>query len=162
MATASVENNMNELFNKVLHSLKIRGTKKEIQPYIEKMDTSFLLEPNPSIKDWGKGLPRYTEFFTMTFGEGHPQFNFLLELLVDDTKHRIQLNDRDIMHFVICGVFWRYYNSRSIINSAIEQFKESRYSDMKKIPFTDELGKLLCDTNVNREYSQFKRYGETL
>ena len=83
MATASVENNMNELFNKVKHSLKFKGTKKEIQPYIEKMDTSFLLEPNPSIKDWGKDLPRYTEFFTMTFGEGHPQFNFLLELLVE-------------------------------------------------------------------------------
>jgi len=171
MATATVENNYkleeknmtNEtMFNQVKYLLKFNSNMGLVQSLLNKIDTSYLLESNPAIKDWGKGLPRYTELFTLAFSEGHPQFNILLEGLVEDTKHHIVLTSRDIMHFVITGVFWRYYHSKSIENYAIREFQSSGYYDMTNIPFTLELDKLLEGCGLNNNYPNFKRYGEKL
>lgn len=181
MATAIVGNNntyvnLNSSYNKspfptnddkyyeVMRLLKFNSNKKLITQLIEEIDTDYLLESSSTKKDWTKNHPRYLALFGIIFSEGHPSFNFMLSLLVNDLKHKIELRDYDLLYIIILGIFWRYYyEDDDIKNYAISELKASSYySSIEKVPYDQDIEYLLSNTGLDKEYPQFKRYGKTL
>jgi len=146
-----------EKYREILKLIHFNSKHDMIKKLISEIGIDYLSLPNPKIKDWGKDFPRYLHLYAEAFGEGHRLFNLLNE------SFGISLTDYQIIYLIICGIFWRYYYDTKIINYAIIELKNSEiYSRITKIPFTQELSKLLDDSGVSKKYSQFKRYGETL
>ena len=98
---------------------ELRFNKDElIHILLSNINTAYLRNPNPQVTDWGRTIPRYHTLFVTIFTDGHPLFTMLNTKLLE--IHNIELTDRDIVHFVLNGIFWRYGNKE---NGAITEFK---------------------------------------
>ena len=146
-----------EIYNEIKHLIKFNSSYDKIEKLIGSLSIEFLSYPDSNITDWGKDFPRYLHLYGLCFSEGHGIFDLLRKNIV------IPLTDFDIVFMTIAGVFWRYYNNKSIVNDAISQLKKSDvYEQMNKIPYTTKLVKLLEDSSVTKQYGQFNRYGKEL
>ena len=156
----SNNNNNEEKYLECIQLIKFNSNIDKLQELLKNIDTQFLRDKCPSVKDWTKNHPRYLHLFIIVFAEGHPLFNIMCKIM---EKHDIILSDYDLLYCIIIGIFWRYYYDEKIINYAIRELKDGViYNTINHIQITPKINYLLLNVGIENKYSYFRRCSNSL